>query len=268
MAKLKGVLQLSGQLGNLSIYTRRDSDEIIVRSKGGASKERIKNDPEFENTRRGNREWSGATKMGGAFRSSVIALARLADYSVSGTLNAIMLKLVKKDTVHEWGQRSVLLSENRSMLSGFNFNRKQLFDSVVRLTPEWSIDRETQQARVSIPELIPSLHLAGFTNLPYFRFVVALGTVSDMEYSADAEGYLPVVEEGHGTGTTVKTEWFTRKNDLPAQVIDIISYKKVESLTNQVTLVLGIGIEFGTVGDEGLPEAVKYAGCAKVLGLG
>lgn len=268
MAKLKGVLQLTGQLGNLSIYTRRDSDEIIVRSKGGASKERIRNDPEFENTRRGNREWSGATKLGGAFRRSVIVLARMADYSVSGTLNAVMLKIVKRDTVNEWGERSVLLSQNKSMLSGFNFNRKHLFDSVVRLTPEWSIDRENQQARVSFPELIPSLHLANFTNLPYYRFVVALGVVSDLEYEPTSGGYLPVVKEGHGTGNSMRTEWFTLKNDLPAQVIEVIPYKPVGALNEHVTLVLGIGIEFGTVGDDGLPEAVKYAGCAKVLGLG
>lgn len=267
MAKLKGPLQMTGQLGNLSIYTRRDSDAIIVRTKGGATKEQIKNDPAFENTRRGNREWGGATKLGGAIRNSVIALARLADYNVSGTLNAIALKMVKGDTLHEWGERSASLSQHRSLVAGFNFNRKHLFDSVVRVTPTWSIDRDTQQAQVTIPELVPALHLENFTKLPYFRFVVALGVVSDMDYDKGYEKHIPVVEAGHGCGTTVCSEWFTEKGTLPEQVIGVIPYEKQLVLNDRTSLVLGIGIEFGTVGDNGLPVAVKYAGCAKVLGV-
>ena len=258
---------MTGQLGNLSIYKQRGSDKIIVRNKGGATKEQINNDPKFENTRRSNREWSASSKLGSAIRNSVIALARLADPHLTGQLNALALRMVKGDTLHEWGERSASLSPNRAMLAGFNFNRKNSFDSVVWMPMTWSIDRDMQQAQIILPELIPSLHIKNFTQLPYFRFVVALGVVSDMDYSKTYEKYMPVDESAHGYGTTVTTEWYNQQNTLPGQVIDVIPREKPAVLNERTSLILGIGIEFGTVGVDGLPVAVKYAGCAKVLGV-
>ncbi len=267
MAKLKGPILMTGQLGNLTIYTRRDSDAIIIRNKGGATKEQIKNDPNFENTRRGNREWGGASNLGSAIRKSVLALTRLADYNVSGPLNALILRMVKGDTVNTWGERSASLSQHRALLAGFNFNRKHLFDSVVKVPLTWSIDRDMQLAQVNLPELVPSLHIDNFTRLPYIRFVVALGVVSDMDYSKTYEKYMPVDESAHGYGTTVTTEWYNLQNTLPGQVIDVVPREKPAVLNERTSLILGIGIEFGTVGVDGLPMAVKYAGCAKVVGV-
>ena len=47
MARIKGPLQIEGGMGSMSFYNRRGSDKIIVRTKGGASKQVIKNSPEF-----------------------------------------------------------------------------------------------------------------------------------------------------------------------------------------------------------------------------
>jgi hypothetical protein len=41
MATVKGPIQFSGSISNISFYTRRGSDKVIARSKGGASKEKI-----------------------------------------------------------------------------------------------------------------------------------------------------------------------------------------------------------------------------------
>jgi hypothetical protein len=39
-------------------------------------------------------------------------------------------------------------------------------------------------------------------------------------------------------------------------------------LPESITLVLSIGVEFGKAGADGNPEAVKYAGCGKVVQVG
>ena len=61
MATIKGPVQLEGGVGGMSFYTRRGSDKIIVRTKGGPSKQAIKNSPGFENLRLNQKEWIGCT---------------------------------------------------------------------------------------------------------------------------------------------------------------------------------------------------------------
>jgi hypothetical protein len=40
MARVKQLDQITGTIGKLSFYTRKGSDQIFVRTKGGASKEK------------------------------------------------------------------------------------------------------------------------------------------------------------------------------------------------------------------------------------
>jgi len=40
---------------------------------------------------------------------------------------------------------------------------------------------------------------------------------------------------------------------------------RVPLLTDNVTVLLSMGVEFGNVGFTGTPVEVKYAGCGKVL---
>ena len=56
------------------------------------------------------------------------------------------------------------------------------------------------------------------------------------------------------------------KRALPEQTLEVQMEKIAPHLTNSDTLVLGIGVEFGTVGADGEGEAVKWAGSAKIVG--
>ena len=42
MARVKGILQVTGGLKGVSMYTMRGNDEVIMRTKGGPSKNTIK----------------------------------------------------------------------------------------------------------------------------------------------------------------------------------------------------------------------------------
>jgi len=59
MATLTSVLELNGPIGGLSFYKRKDSGKIIVRSRGGASREKIKEAASMEGTRLANAEFGG-----------------------------------------------------------------------------------------------------------------------------------------------------------------------------------------------------------------
>ena len=90
MARIKQNNQYTGTIGGLSHYTRKGSNEIFVRRKGGATKDQIKRRPEFENTRRNNKEFGGCSKMSKAIRMAFIGMQHVADYNLAPALCSLM----------------------------------------------------------------------------------------------------------------------------------------------------------------------------------
>src|SRR3982751_3410246 len=86
MAKLQGPLRFTGKLEDLSAFYRKDLDQIIVRMKGGATKERIQKDPTFANTRRINSEFGGRSKMSKWIRKILRSQKGIFDAKVAGNL--------------------------------------------------------------------------------------------------------------------------------------------------------------------------------------
>lgn len=73
------------------------------------------------------------------------------------------------DSVHETGNRSVLLSTYKQALTDFNFCRKKPLISLLRLVPEFEIDRENIHAVVRYPRINTAVDLVNRGNWPYFR---------------------------------------------------------------------------------------------------
>ena len=142
MARVKNLDQITGSLKNLSFYTRKGSDQIFVRTKGGASKEKIKRSPEFENVRKSNKEFGGCSKMSKQIRLTFFGLEHVADYNLSSVLCSLAKNIQKTDTINPVGERAIRLSLFRAMLQGFNFNTTNRFDSVLRIPLQGSINRE------------------------------------------------------------------------------------------------------------------------------
>jgi hypothetical protein len=266
MARVKGIIQVTGALKGISMYTMRGSEEVIMRTKGGPSKYTIKTSASCKGLRDSGKEWGGCTKAASTLRLALEPLMRLADYNVMGGLNGLCKKIQCMDTTSEKGTRNVIVRQNADMLSDFNFNKINLFDSVIRLRPTWQIDRQRVQATVNIPEFIPSEHLVAPNKLPFMRWVVVLGVSPYVNYDAHSKSYRLENEQLKSYRKEVHSEWFPVKRTMPAQTILVDMESLKAYLTDTDTLILGMGVEFGTVGADGQGEAVKYAGCAKVLG--
>jgi hypothetical protein len=266
MARVKGLQQVTGSLKGVSMYTMRGSDEVIMRTKGGPSKHTIKTRESCKGLRDSGKEWGGCTKAASALRRGLEPLMRLADYNVMGGMNALCKKIQCLDMEHEKGTRNVYVRANNRYLADFSFNKINLFDRVIRLKPEWQIDRETTRAVVTLPEFIPADHLFAPNKLPLLRFVVVLGVCTDVTYDPQTQMYSHVNDLLLSYYKEITTEWAPVKRTQPAQTL-VAQFESVAAhLTENDTLVLGIGVEFGTVGADGNGEAVKWAGCAKILG--
>lgn len=263
MAIVKGPFQLSGSIGNISFYTRRDSDKVIMRTKGGVNGKKMKRLPQFEGFRNQQKEWAGCTKLASGIRGSFWDIRQLADYNLTPVLNALANKMQKAAEEGEKGSRPVLLSDYRPALEGFNLNRKNPYNSVLRVSTTGTLDREQLSAKVTFDRMQPDNDLLNFRQLPYYRLLATLGTVSDMV--AKPTGYEPVVPELHAASVMVSSEWMPASAAREAVSLELHMGDEVGYLTDDVTVVLSVGIEFGETGIDGKPAPVKYAGCGKVL---
>jgi len=135
MSIVEGFMQMSGSIQGVSFYTRRGSDKVIMRTKGGPKKEHIARSPKFEESRKNQKEFGGCAKFASKSRHAFGGLHRLADYNLTPVLIGIGKNLMKLDTASETGKRSLKLSENKEALEGFNFNHNYPFTTVLRITP-------------------------------------------------------------------------------------------------------------------------------------
>jgi len=259
---------MSGSIQGVSFYTLKGSDKVIMRTKGGATKKQIANSPKFENTRKQNMEFGGCSKFGAKTRKAFGGLHRLADYNVTPVLNGMGKSLMKLDTVSEVGKRNLKLTENKDILEGFNFNRNYPFNTVVRISPQWVLDRDNIQATVTVPRINTDIDLLNIQKLPFFRLMVAIGTVSDLAYNGAKNEYKPLVPDLHGASNTTTGEWFKTQSIVPEQTLTVqLNDALVAEMTDDVTVLLSMAVELGNIGLTDEPVEVKYAGCGKVLAV-
>jgi len=257
---------MTGSFGNASFYTRRGSDKVIVRTKGGASKEKIKTSPKFEGFRLQQKEWKGCTGFASVLRYAFGGLHRLADYNLTPVLNGFAKNLQKTDAISETGKRDICLSGLRYTLENFNFNRQYPFNTVLRVSVVGTIDRTTASATVKIPRINTITDILNVQRLPYFRLIVALGVVSDVKWDEAGSQFRAVIPDVHGVSEVITGAWCPAENVLEEQILSVQSDEFTrQKLTDDCSLILSMAIEFGKVSFSGAPQEVKYAGSGRVL---
>src|SRR5687767_13932272 len=130
MAKLDRGIEFVGSLGDFSAFRMRGVEGIVVRRKGGASKETIKTSKSFEKLRRNMSEFGGRSTAAKWICQMMHPLKALADYNINGPLNALMKAIQEADTESDIGKRKVLLTTDPRVLEGFSLNRQTIFDSI------------------------------------------------------------------------------------------------------------------------------------------
>jgi len=269
MARSKSILQVEGSMANFSMYRMHGTDKIVVRIKGGPTKEQIKKLPQFEQLRQNNSEWTGCTLMGSQLRWSFKVMNRLEDYAVTGALNAICKEIQKFDTENGQGKRSIILSQHKNMLLGFPFSNKQVLESVLRVPIETTLDRQTGKAEIKIPEINTDMYLYNFRKLPYYRIVASLSGACDMMIPEEGKKYGYPFNGYCDTKLGVfESAWIPTLGMQPAMNITLQYPLEEDPIPDQVTLLLCIGIEFGKSGYGNITSPVKYAGTGKIVRVG
>jgi len=262
-------MQLEGSMANVTMYKMHGSDKVIVRTKGGITKDQILTKPQFEKLRLNNSEWSGCTRMGSNIRKSFLLMNHLEDYPVTGALNAICKEIQKLNTAGTYGRGAIRLSQHKNMISGFSLSNKQVLESVLRVPFETSLNRITGEARIEIPEVDTDMYLYNFRNLPYYRIVANLSGVCDLIIPPNEATYeAPYYGYCDRKLRSFESEWMPTLGVQTARSI-LLKYPLIENpIPEEVTLLLCLGVEFGKVGVANIPCGVKYAGTGKIVRVG
>lgn len=264
MGTLLNNFTFTGRLGNVSAYTMRGHEGIVVRSRGGASKSRIKNAPSFEPTRKLNREWKGVTQVAKLIRDGLYALRPLADYNISGPMNALVKKIQVLDQDNPVGQRSILLSQHPDFISSFNFNRKTLFDSVIRQPVSVSLDGSTGVFDFRIPSLQPSVSFFPHPFYAYFRIVLTATAVSDQVPDEDTKkGYKKKIQLPPEY-SALYSDWVQANKIQPEMNYQISPFGEWLPGPDMLLIAAG-GIQYGVLAADGSIQPAPFAGAAKIL---
>ncbi|WP_343704656.1 hypothetical protein [Chitinophaga sp.] len=257
MATLKGPLDFTGTLGNLSAYERKDLDKVIIRKKSSHTKEQIYTDPRFKRIRQNSAEFAACTKLTASIRDATAPVRHLGDTQFTGALNALAKKIQAQDMKGKRGERSLYLSRCHGMITGFNFNANCFFDSVLRFPVTYTLNRETASVTLNIPELTPGVQLHLPWQKPYYRLVASLGAVGDVLFQKGA-----YTDPGTSFFEYANTDWNVADAVAPATSIHL---QITEGISPTATLLLSIGIEAGSPDRFAGIRTVANTGTAKIL---
>lgn len=197
MAKLEGILKIQGTLENLTFY--KSADGLLVRTRGGVSKQRIMNDPAFIRTRENGAEFGHCAGTGRILRTAVGSMVfKAKDRRLSSRLLKVMSQLKNLDNVSVRGQRTVANGltnpDGKLLLKGFDFNNRALLQSVLyspltvdSLTGEISIADFNPIEQLKVPDGTTHFSMQGaFLNLDFDS------GVSDITFSSESNyPYVP-----------------------------------------------------------------------------
>jgi len=159
MAKYEGIFDIFGTLKGMTFYKTKDG--VLVRTKGGVSKERIKNDPAFQRTRENGAEFAHSAQAGLLLRKSVGPLLKIAkDRRVTSRLVKVMSEVKNQDSISARGARKVEVGlanpEGKQAIKSFDFNINAKMSTVLRPKPSC----DTLNGEVSIVDFDPINSLA------------------------------------------------------------------------------------------------------------
>lgn len=269
MAISNSIFQPTGTIEGVTFYKRHDSDKLIMRKKGGPKKGRMATGKEFEKVRKHQAEWSGCVLFARNVRHAVGDLYPLSDYNLPATWTGMAKKLMALDTVNETGVRAVQLSNFKQALVDFNFCRRKPLITLLRLVPTVQADRQSMSFSVLYPRINTAVDLVNSAKLPYFRLVASLGCVSDLRFEKSLFSNYVVTNDGlNGLSVSVAGDWLST-NDLleNRELTAAFDAGLREQLTDDVSLLLSVGIEFGAVGFGGRIEPVKRSGAARIVAV-
>ncbi len=223
-ARQAGIVSIRGSIGDLTFYKTQDG--YLVKGKGGVDRARIKSDPVFQASRDSGAEFGRASSAGSLLRKAFRPLLELAaDNRVISKLTKEMIGVIRADKLNKRGERN-FSDGNPKLIEGFDFNNRALLGTILQVSYDAEIDRESGKAVVSLPEFVPDRDVLVPPGATHLKFV-----------SAGAE----VNFKGKKYNTVVSESKLIRTGSQSEKCIELVSVLPAGSI---LPLFLVFGVEF------------------------
>jgi hypothetical protein len=151
MGTQKGIIPLTGRVGTITFYKRKDG--YAARTASGMDGKKIKTHPRYQRTRENLEEFKAASIATKIFRAAFVKdVKAVGDGTLTNRVRSLMYKLVLQDTVNLRGARKVLPG-NLHALERFEFNTTLPLTQDLKIVPV--IDRQAGTASVEVPAFSP-----------------------------------------------------------------------------------------------------------------
>lgn len=262
MAKLTSLLKFQGSLEELNAYQLEGVNGTVVRRKSSLTRQQVLTDPCFSNTRKINKETAGCSAAVALLLETLGVLRPVVDQSCCGRLNALLKVVQAADTQNPWGRRSVRLSQRPGLLEGFNLRKVQPLESVLRNPLHCTVDKAALSAVVELPDLVPGVNFISPQAPPLYRVVATLGAVPDLYYEERGDRYGPAPGYKRVIAQTALTGWFPVKGG--SEAIPLSLQLPEAPGVDDFSLLLTVGVQWGTVGLGGVVDIVKKVKSARI----
>ena len=195
-------------------------------------------------------------------RQALKPVLPLADYNIPGPLNALLKPIQEMDMGHDDGERSILLTKDPGLLQGFQLNKRNPFDQIIRNPVMCTLSKNDCSAQIDLPSLMPGINFVVPGRYPFFSFTIVLGIVPDLFFHRD--GYKTSGNFDKLYPVSEQTDWHLTTTGVPAQSIQLKIDRKMPN--ESFSLMVAVGIRFGNPGVKNV-EQVKYAGAGKILAV-
>jgi hypothetical protein len=243
MAEIIGPLRFKGQMSGMNCYYNSLLKRWIIRKNGGPSKAQIENSESCARIRENDEEMKACAAWCKQVRFGLYDIDHLNAGYYMGEVVKLAKGIQKLDLVGEKGERSILSSKYKSLLTDLNFNAQHPFKQVLMRRPEVISDDERQAVIVNLTQFYPLQELIWKTQFFRYRFTLSITQLSDYNWVEPHRAYEPAHAKLYNRSKTVYTDWLDRFTE----AVDIsltASFKDNEIPAEDTTVLVALGIEF------------------------
>ena len=259
MAKLSGPIGFKGKLSDISAYTMKGCEGIVLRMGWGPSRKDIQTKEQYDLTRRHIAEFGGRSTAGACIKNALEPLKTVFDYNLNPVLNGLLKPVQTEDRESLLGFRNVLISRKPFLLEGFNLNHRNPFDAVISSPFHIEMDKEAGKALVRTPELMPSINFFPPENFSVCRISAILSFLPDFYFAIPR--YKPLHDTSQLGSAKASSEWFRAREGCPSTELNLSLSGSLPE--DGFSLLVAVGIEVGTP-SPGAVSPLRHNGCGKV----
>ena len=242
MARLKGPILFAGSLGNIRSYYDKKLKRYILSTKGGASRELIKNSPVFARTRENMNEFSACGKWSSQLRKSLLSIAHLHDGNYFADIVALAKSIQKHDDQHPKGYRSIESSKASGQLTSLNFNRLHPFDNVLTHSFEIQFLEDKKTVTFNLSGFKSYSRLNWPNRYQSYRIALVISQLPDWVWNEEDGSYGPVMMDLEQLTVSTFSEWHSC-SDNPEDIDLTATFAQSALQQPGTTVIVAIGIE-------------------------